>query len=303
MAPPSKRRSGFSRKAQYGLFLGYVVAVGGVLLAVLMLILAIVDPRGFSGVRGAALDATTPVTSGGRSVVRFFSDGTGTIGNYLMAASQNEELKRRLAATRQKMIEARAIEFENQRLKAILGLRDQLADEVAVGRIVGSSFDSGRRLGTLSVGAAAGVKVGQPVRGAEGLIGRILETGRYASRVLLISDGSSNVPVQLIRDGTPALATGRGDGTVEIKPLELGINPFKRGDILVTSGTGGIYPPNVPVAIVARADRDITIARPIADPARMDFAIVQQIFQPAANRPLIEAAPPPAAPPGQPPAP
>lgn len=296
MAPPSKRRSGFSRKAQYGLFLGYVVAVGGVLLALLMLVFAIVNPEGLSGVRGTALDATAPVTEGGRGVVRFFSDGTGTIGNYLMAASQNAELRRRLDATRQKLIEARAIEFENKRLKGLLDLRDELTDEVAVGRIVGSSFDSSRRLGTLSVGAAAGVRVGQPVRAAEGLIGRILETGEHASRVLLLSDGSSNVPVQLIRNGIPALATGRGDGTIEIKPLEVGENPFKRGDIFVTSGTGGIYPPNVPVAIVARADRDITLARPIADPARMDFAIVQRIYQPAASQPLTPPAPAPAAP-------
>ena len=289
MAPPSKRRSGFSRKAQYGLFIGYVVAVGGVLLAVLMLVVAMVDPRGFAGVRGLALDATTPVTSGGRSVVRFFSDGTGTAGNYLMAASQNAELKRRLAATRQKMIEARAIEFENRRLKGLLKLGDELSDDVAAGRIVGSSFDSSRRLGTLSVGSAAGVSVGQPVRGAEGLLGRVLETGRYASRVLLVTDGASNVPVQLIRDGTPALATGRGDGTIEIKPLEVGENPFRRGDLFVTSGTGGIYPPHVPVAIVARADRDITLARPVANPARMDFAIVQRVYQPAAHAPLNPA--------------
>lgn len=294
MAPPSQRRSGFSRKAQYGLFIGYIVAVGGVVLAVLMLILAMVDPRGFSGVRGAALDATAPVTAGGRSVVRFFADGTGTIGNYLAAASQNEELRRRLAATRQQMIEARAIEYENRRLKALLQLRDELDDTIATGRIVGSSFDSSRRLGTLSVGSTAGVRVGQPVRAPEGLIGRILETGRTASRVLLLTDGASNVPVQLIRDGTPALATGRGDGTIEIKPLEVGENPFKRGDILVSSGTGGIYPPGIPVAIVARADRDVTLARPVADPARIDFAIVQRIYQPAANQPLTPAPAPPA---------
>lgn len=290
MAPPSKRRSGFSRKAQYGLFIGYVAAVGGVLLAVLMLISSILDPRGFAGVRGAALDATAPVTAGGRGVVRFFTGGGDTIGNYLMAASQNAELRKRLAATRRKMIEARAIDYENRRLKELLKLGDDLTDDVAAGRIVGSSFDAGRRLATLSVGGGRGVAVGQPVRAAEGLIGRILETGRFASRVLLLTDGASNVPVRLVRDGTPALATGRGDGTLEIKPLEVGENPFRRGDIFVTSGVGGIYPPNVPVAIVAEADRERTLARPLADPARIDFAIVQRIYQPAANEPL---APPP----------
>jgi rod shape-determining protein MreC len=67
MAPPSARRPGFSRRAQYGLFLGYVIAVAGVLFAVLLLIVAAIDPRGFSALKGAALDATSPVSRGGSS--------------------------------------------------------------------------------------------------------------------------------------------------------------------------------------------------------------------------------------------
>ena len=73
MAPPKNRRLGFSRRAQFGLFLGYVIAVGGALVAVLLLAIAIVDPRGFAALRGAALDATAPVAGAGRSVVGFFS--------------------------------------------------------------------------------------------------------------------------------------------------------------------------------------------------------------------------------------
>ena len=106
--------------------------------------------------------------------------------------------------------------------------------------------------------ARPGVAPGQPVRAPDGLIGRVLETGRWASRVLLITDGASNVPVRLVRDGTPALAVGRGDGTIELRTLEVGQNPFRRGDIFVTSGTGGIFPPDIPVA---RGDR-----RPRATP-------------------------------------
>ena len=153
-------------------------------------------------------------------------------------------------------------------------------------RIVGSSYDSPRRLATLSAGSAAGVAPGQPVRSADGLIGRVIETGRWAARVMLVTDGASNVPVRLVRDGTPALAVGRGDGTIELRTLEVGQNPFRRGDILVTSGVGGIFPPNIPVALVTASEGDTAIARPIADPARMDFAIVQRVYQPAADGPL-----------------
>lgn len=291
MAPPSTRRPGFSRRAQYGLFIGYVVAVAGVLFAVLLLIVAIIDPKGFNALRGAALDATLPISSAGRSTIRFFTNSGDAVGNYFLAASQNDDLKRELEATHNQIVEARAIKLENQRLKRLLKLTQNLTDEVTTSRIVSSSFESSRRLATLAAGRGDGVQIGYPVRAPEGLVGRVVETGQFASRVLLLTDGASNVPVQLARDGTPAMATGRGDGTIEVKPLELGENPFKRGDIFVTSGTGGIYAPNIPVAMVVQADRDKTIARPLADPARIDFATVQALYEPAAGEPLAPARP------------
>ena len=121
-----------------------------------------------------------------------------------------------------------------------------------------------------------------PVRTADGLIGRITDAGQIASRVLLVSDRANIVPARILRGGAPVISTGRGDGTVDIRPLEVGRNPFKRGDIIVTSGTGGLYPPLVPIARVIRLDDDGAIGRPIADPSNASFAIVEQPFEPAA---------------------
>jgi rod shape-determining protein MreC len=291
MAPPKTRRPGFSRKAQYSMFFGYVVAIGGVLLAAALLALSRFYPDTFNGLRGLVLDATSPVTTGGRGAVRAVGKGGAAVGDYFRAGATNDELRQQIQAMRTRILKARATEFENRRLKALVGLRELVEDDIATARIVSSSFDSSRRLATLSAGSSEGVRVGQPVRAPEGLIGRVVETGRWASRVLLVTDGASNVPVQALRTGLPALATGRGDGTVEIKPLEVGKNPFRRGDIFITSGVGGIYAPGIPVAMVTRINGDETIARPIADPARLDFAIVQSIFQPAADQPLSAAAP------------
>jgi rod shape-determining protein MreC len=92
------------------------------------------------------------------------------------------------------------------------------------------------------------------------------------------------------------ISTGRGDGTVDLRPLEVGRNPFRRGDLVITSGTGGLYPPLVPVARVVRLDDDGAIAVPLADPANASFALVEQAFEPAASVPEAESGPAAAAP-------
>lgn len=282
MAPPRNRRPGSSRRAQYGLFFGYVVAVGGVLFAVLLLLVSIIDPRGFAAIKGAAMDVTTPISSGGRSVLRGITDFGSGIGDYFRAGSQNAELRQRLQTAEAQAVQAEAQRLDNQRLRHMLQLREATSDEIAIGRIVSSSFDSPRRFAILAVGGSSGVRVGQPVRAPEGLIGRILLAGRNSAQVLLIVDPNSTVPVRLVRDGTPAMAVGRGDGTLELRTLEVGVNPFRRGDMLATSGVGGIYPPNIPVAQVIGVQGEVTIARPLAAPARVDYAMVQPIYEPAA---------------------
>ena len=189
-----------------------------------------------------------------------------------------------------RMVEARAILEENQQLKAALQLREHSRDAVAAGRIVGSSFESPRRFAIISVGSSEGVAIGMPVRAPEGLIGRIVDTGSTASRVLLVSDRSNIVPARIMRGGQPVISTGRGDGTIDVRPLEVGKNPFKRGDIIVTSGTGGLYPPLIPIAKVVRLDDDGAIAIPIADPARVSFGIVEPPYEPAALAAAAEPA-------------
>jgi len=203
-------------------------------------------------------------------------------GNYWDAASQNADLKRQNKAMLQRMLEAKAIFQENRQLKATLDLREHERSTVAVGRIVGSSFNSPRRFAILSAGTSDGVRVGMPVRSPEGLVGRIVDAGALASRVLLVSDRSNIVPARLLRNGIPVIAQGRGDGTIDVRPLEVGRNPFKPGDIIVTSGTGGLYPPSVPVGRVVKLLDDGAIALPLADPATVSFAIVESPFEPIA---------------------
>lgn len=282
MAAPAGPRPGWSRRAQYSLFFGFLAAVAGLLVGLSLLALSLAAPTSYAAVRGVALDATAPVTGALSEVGATVQGLVSGAGNYWDAASQNAKLKRERDELRRQLIRAQALAQENRQLKAALGLREHSRDAVAAGRIVGSSFESPRRFAVLSVGRNDGVEPGMPVRSADGLVGRVVESGRIASRILLVSDRANIVPARILRTGTPVISTGRGDGTVDIRPLEVGRNPFQRGDIIITSGTGGLYPPLVPIARVIRLDDDGALGIPLADPSEASFALVEQAFEPEA---------------------
>jgi rod shape-determining protein MreC len=275
-------RPGWSRRAQYGLFFSLLAVIAGTIIGLFLLVVSLVAPKTFEGIRGAALDITGPVAAALHEVNATASGLVSGAGDYWDAANQNGKLKRERKAMVQRMVEAKAIFQENRQLKAALELRETQRDTIAVGRIVGSSFNSLRRFAILSAGRRDGVKVGMPVRSPDGLVGRIIDAGELASRVLLVSDRANIVPARLLRSGIPVISQGRGDGTIDVRPLEVGRNPFKRGDIIITSGTGGLYPPLVPIARVVKLDDDGAVALPLADPSTISFAIVEPPFEPSA---------------------
>ena len=279
MAAP---RPGWSRRAQYGLFFSFVAAIAGLAIGLILLAFSIAAPGNFRDLKGLALDATAPISSAIHQVETTVEGVASGAGDYWDAAHQNAQLREQNAAMRRHLTRAQAILSENRQLKGALQLREQTEDAVAVGRIVGSSFQSPRRFAIFSAGHGDGVRIGMPVRAADGLVGRVVDRGANSSRVLLVSDRSSIVPARHLRSGQPVIAQGRGDGTVELKPLEVGENPFRRGDLVVTSGTGGLYPPLIPLARVVRTEGDNAIARPLADPSAVNFAIAQQAYEPEA---------------------
>ncbi|OYZ87758.1 MAG: hypothetical protein B7Y00_05120, partial [Sphingomonadales bacterium 17-56-6] len=142
-----------------------------------------------------------------------------------------------------------------------------------------STSSSTRRVATLSIGRNFGVERAQPVRGPSGLIGRVIETGPTTARILLVTDAENLVPVMRASDGLPAFSAGLGNGTVLIKPLNLGESPFKVGDVIVTSGNGGLYPPNIPFARVIKKTSDGALAIPYADPGNTPYAVVIRPYQ------------------------
>jgi rod shape-determining protein MreC len=280
MAPPRNRRPGFSRRAQYGLFIGYVGAAAGALVGAVLLLLSTFNPPAFAAVRGVFAEVTTPIASGVDWIRRSIGGIPGGIGSYFNVHGENARLKKRLADDALTVLRAQTLEQENRRLRELVKLRDVTTDAIVAARLVNSSSSSTRRYATLNAGSWQGVKRGQPVRDPSGLIGQIVETSPNSARVLLLADPESIVPVRRVRDGLPAIASGRGDGQIDIRSASVATMGFRAGDVFVTSGTGGVFPPDIPVARVMRTQGDVAIAQPAVNPDALDFALVQQTFLP-----------------------
>ncbi|GAA0278641.1 hypothetical protein GCM10009127_19560 [Alteraurantiacibacter aestuarii] len=279
MAPPSAHRSGSNKRAQFGLFAGYVVAGTGALIGAVLLVISLWRPDTFLGLRSMATDLAAPAGQAGAATRTETRNIFEAIAGYYDAGSKNAELEREIAIARVRLAEAEALELENERLKAALNLTTGDTAPITTARLIGSTSSSARRFAYLSAGRHQGVTAGMPVTSPMGLVGRVLEAGADSSRVLLLTDSESMVPVRRAVGNVVAFAEGRADGSLRIRLINLGINPLEIGDVFVTSGAGGLFRPGVAVAMVTEITEDGAIAQLLSNPAATDVVIVEPIWQ------------------------
>jgi rod shape-determining protein MreC len=284
MAPPNIRSSSSNRKAQLSVFTGYVFAAAGAAIGAALLIISLWQPQALSGLRSVATDASAPVGKAGAGARVGSMNIFQAIAGYYRAGSKNAELEQEVRIARVRLAEAEALKRENDRLKAAIGLREADPRPVAIGRLIGSTSSSARRFAYLSVGRSDGVLPEMPVISPMGLVGRVLEAGQGSARVMLLTDSESMVPVRRSTDDVVAFAQGQADGTLRIRLINLGINPLRKGDVFVTSGAGGVFPPNIAVAVVDTVTKDGAVARMLSNPAATDYVAVDSVWKPEAVR-------------------
>ncbi|HAU22173.1 MAG TPA: rod shape-determining protein MreC, partial [Erythrobacter sp.] len=196
MAPNSSRRSGHSRKAQYSLFTGYALAVIGALIGAVLLGISLLNPGAFSGLRSVSGDVAAPP---GELVADTRSGSTKILDEiraFWRAGTQNAELREEVELARIRLQEFEAVAQENRELKQLLQLDQDENQVVTVTQLIGSTSTSGRHFAYLGAGRSQGVEVGMAVRSMRGIVGRVLEVGSISSRVLLLSDSESVLPVR-----------------------------------------------------------------------------------------------------------
>lgn len=170
--------------------------------------------------------------------------------------AENEDLRARLLILERRALKYAALASENNELRRLMNSSEVLDDRVIVGEIVGVSPDPFSHEVIINKGSRDGVTVGQAILDANGLLGQVQQTSSFTSRVLLVSDSSHAVPVEVVRNGLRAILLGNGD----INSLELVHVPdtadIREGDLLVSSGLGGRFPKGYPVAEVASITKE-----------------------------------------------
>jgi rod shape-determining protein MreC len=163
---------------------------------------------------------------------------------------ENSRLHAERMLTQARLQRFAALETENSRLRAMLDASRPRRDRVRIAEIMSVSSDPYRHILVVNKGTNDGVFDGQAMIDAAGVVGQIIETGVLSSQGLLISDPGHALQVAVNRNGLRTIA--RGTGTFDRLDLPALPNSadIREGDLLVTTGLGGVFPPGYPVAIV-----------------------------------------------------
>lgn len=228
------------------------------LVIVLSAVLVVLDAR-FS-----RLDEVRSAIGTGLAPVHWLGSAPDSLANWFSSLfttredllEENEALEARLLILERRALKYAALAAENNELRRLMNSSEVLDDRVILGEVVSISPDPYSHEVVINKGDRDGVQVGQAILDANGLMGQVVQTSKFTSRVLLISDSSHAVPVEVVRNGLRAILLGNGDSA----SLELVHVPdtadIREGDLLVSSGLGGRFPRGYPVAEISGISKE-----------------------------------------------
>jgi rod shape-determining protein MreC len=171
-----------------------------------------------------------------------------------------EAIRQRNLILRTRLHRFEFLENENARLRALLSATPSEAEQVTLAALLAVNPDPGTLTVLIDKGSADGVFQGQPVVDSGGLIGQVTKPGLFRSKVSLITQEDQAVPAQVARSGLRTVTYGGGSNR-PLRVLYLDRNAdIRAGDLLVTSGLGGRYPPGYPVALITGVERNLAEA-------------------------------------------
>ncbi|WP_367375818.1 rod shape-determining protein MreC [Pseudomonas lini] len=205
---------------------------------------------------------------------RLWQGVASQFGSRTELVAENEKLKTENLLLQGRMQKLAALTEQNVRLRELLNSSALVNEKVEVAELIGMDPNPFTHRIIINKGERDGVILGQPVLDARGLMGQVVELMPYTSRVLLLTDTTHSIPVQVNRNGLRAIASGTGNPErLELRHVA-DTADIKEGDLLVSSGLGQRFPAGYPVATVKEVIHD----------SGQPFAIVRAVPTAALNR-------------------
>lgn len=248
----------------------------------LSLALLVLDARfGYAeGIRSVLALAAYPIQQAARLPVALVEGVSEYFASQTRLRSENEALRAKLldSSLDAQRYESAAAEASN--LRRLIGAEERIERKSIPAEVLYAGRDPYARKVIINRGTQHGVQAGSAVVDADGVIGQLTRAHAFVSEVTLLTDKGQPTPVQVLRNGLRAIAFGGGSsGQLELRYMS-GNADVENGDVLVTSGIDGTYPPGLPVATVVRVERDSSytfarvLAQPIAGVERGRYALV-----------------------------
>ncbi|NOH64592.1 rod shape-determining protein MreC [Vibrio coralliilyticus] len=192
----------------------------------------------------------------------------------------NHQLKREILRLKNDMLLLDQYREENQRLRKLLGSSFVRDERKVVTEVMAVDTSPYRQQVVIDKGQIDGVYVGQPVANEKGIVGQVTFVSAHNSRVLLLTDSQSAIPVQVIRNDIRVIASGNSKiDRINLDHIPISLD-IQEDDLLVTSGLGGVYPEGYPVAHVVNVVRDTARefaaieAEPVVDFERLRYLLL-----------------------------
>lgn len=244
-----------------------------VLLSGAIVVLGKADQLLFNSVRTSVTDTLAPVLN----VVAEPLNAVGDIVDRAKMVVTTYQENLRLETENQKLLQwqqvARNLDAENRELRGLLKAIPNTALSYVTAPVIANSGGAFVRMILVNAGVADRVARGQAAITGEGLVGRLTEVGDRASRVLLITDLNSRIPVTI--ENTHVAAVLAGDNSERPRLMYLpSAEAVKVGDRIVTSGEGGVFPPGLPVGVVSVVDATGPRVEPYVEMSQLGYVLV-----------------------------
>jgi rod shape-determining protein MreC len=191
-------------------------------------------------------------------------DAVYTVADYFTSVTslqrENRKLREQQLANSQTLQQAQQLYAENEQLRKLLAANDRVPVKSVMSEILYDARDAYTRKIVVDRGSQQGVAPGQPVIDDVGVVGQVTRVFPFTSEVTLLTDKDQAIPVQVVRSGLRSIAYGQGSsGALDLRFMPTNAD-IKNGDILVTSGIDGVYPPGLAVAKVTHVENKSTDA-------------------------------------------